>query len=77
MTEKECLASVFLAIAALAEKLTGEKLTISITDQNGAVVSLCGEPHCVTWTPAEQPERVARNDSGSASKAACRTAHAC
>ena len=60
MTEKEMLAALFIAVAALGEKLTGEKMSVSITDRNGDVISICGSEYAVTWTAAGKPERVSR-----------------
>ena len=53
VTEREMIAGLFNAIIALAEKLTGEVLTIYVSTKAGYVAIGAGRSQ---WSPKDRPE---------------------
>jgi hypothetical protein len=51
MTDRDCLLLIFHAICGLAQRLTGERMTVSIELENGGKFDLYGDGQ-VTWSKA-------------------------
>lgn len=49
ITEKELNAATFLAVAALAKRLTGADICVTIKSEDGHIRSLVGNNDQVTW----------------------------
>ena len=56
ITEREILGGVLTAVIALAEKLTGERLTVYVHTEAGGDVAICGGP--VQWSKDLQAAEV-------------------
>jgi hypothetical protein len=52
ITDRECLGGLMTAVIALAEKLTGERLTVYMETEAG-VVPFCGDR--VRWSRVSRP----------------------
>ena len=52
MTEREILSAIFNAVVGLAERVTGEKMTVAVKLESGETLHVCGE--AVAWSPIEK-----------------------
>jgi hypothetical protein len=59
MTQKDFNAAMFLAVTALAKRLTGDDLCITLSCEDGEVRSITGDARFETWLSDEQ-SKVAR-----------------
>lgn len=58
ISEKEMAAVSFVALAALAKRLTGADLVVTLKDSNGTVFSLRGDEGSVSWIEPGCPAQV-------------------
>jgi hypothetical protein len=56
ITHRELISGVLTAVIALAEKLTGERLTVYVHTEAGGDVAICGGP--VQWSKDLQAAEV-------------------
>lgn len=43
MTDRDIMVAILLAVSALAEKLTGERLTVGVPTETGECVFICSQ----------------------------------
>ena len=54
LSQRDFNAAMFLAITALAKRLTGESLCISLSCEDGNVHTITGDDRFETWLPSDR-----------------------
>lgn len=58
LSDRELTLATFLAVAALAKRLTGESLCVTLPGADGHIHSITGDKELVTWHQGESAPRV-------------------
>jgi hypothetical protein len=64
VTDRDVLVAIFIAVTAIGEHLTGERMTLSLTSESGEIFEIAGSKS-VKWTPIEPREEVAAHPAPS------------